>query len=46
MSFIDSDDRWLPSYLELMIAALERAPDAGFAYTRCLAVADGPRPVV
>jgi glycosyltransferase involved in cell wall biosynthesis len=33
VSFIDSDDRWLPSYLELMLAALEQTPDAGFAYT-------------
>ena len=33
VSFIDSDDLWLPTYLEAMGAALEQAPAAGFAYT-------------
>jgi glycosyltransferase involved in cell wall biosynthesis len=33
VSFLDSDDLWLPRYLELMNATLERNPDAGFAFT-------------
>ena len=33
VSFIDSDDLWLPTYLEAMAAAFEEAPHAGFAYT-------------
>jgi hypothetical protein len=34
VSILDSDDLWLPDYLELMVGALETAPDAAFAYTR------------
>lgn len=33
VSTLDSDDLWLPRYLEMMVTALEQAPDAGFAYT-------------
>jgi len=33
LSFIDSDDLWLPDYLERMAGVLERTPAAGFAYT-------------
>ena len=33
VSFLDSDDVWLPSYLETMAAALEGDPSAGLAYT-------------
>lgn len=33
ISFLDADDRWLPTYLERMAAALDAAPDAGMAYT-------------
>ena len=33
VAFLDNDDMWMPSYLEMMGAALERAPEAGFAYT-------------
>jgi glycosyltransferase involved in cell wall biosynthesis len=33
VSFIDSDDMWMPSYLEAMQTALDQAPEAGFAYT-------------
>jgi GT2 family glycosyltransferase len=33
IGFIDSDDLWLPRYLEEMGAALERRREAGFAYT-------------
>jgi glycosyltransferase involved in cell wall biosynthesis len=33
VSVIDSDDLWLPTYLEVMGSALNRDPRAGFAYT-------------
>ena len=33
VSMIDSDDLWLPHYLEVMGQALEDEPDAGLAYT-------------
>ena len=33
VSFIDSDDLWMPHYLESMKHALDENPDAGFAYT-------------
>lgn len=33
VAFLDADDLWLPDYLELMVAALEDKPSAGFAYT-------------
>ncbi len=33
VSTIDSDDLWLPRYLETMVATLEQSPDAAFAYT-------------
>ena len=33
VSVIDSDDLWLPTYLEVMGTALARDPAAGFAYT-------------
>jgi O-antigen/teichoic acid export membrane protein/GT2 family glycosyltransferase len=33
VSMLDSDDLWLPGYLEAMGAALERNPLAGLAYT-------------
>jgi glycosyltransferase involved in cell wall biosynthesis len=33
LGFLDSDDLWLPGYLELAAAALEATVDAGFAYT-------------
>ncbi|HEX6489824.1 MAG TPA: glycosyltransferase family A protein [Gaiellaceae bacterium] len=33
VSFLDSDDLWLPCYLETMAAALERDPAAGLVYT-------------
>jgi glycosyltransferase involved in cell wall biosynthesis len=33
VSFLDSDDLLMPHYLERMGAALEAAPEAGFAYT-------------
>lgn len=33
VSTLDSDDLWLPRYLEKMVETLEQAPDAGFAFT-------------
>lgn len=33
LSLLDSDDLYMPEYLEVMGATLDRAPDAGFAYT-------------
>jgi glycosyltransferase involved in cell wall biosynthesis len=33
LAFLDSDDLWLPDYLELTLAALAADPKAGFAYT-------------
>ena len=33
ISFLDSDDMWLPGYLSAMWDALESNPQAGFAYT-------------
>jgi glycosyltransferase involved in cell wall biosynthesis len=33
VSMLDSDDMWLPSYLETMDAALRAAPSAALAYT-------------
>jgi glycosyltransferase involved in cell wall biosynthesis len=34
VSILDSDDLWLPDYLELMVGALEGDAEAAFAYTR------------
>jgi glycosyltransferase involved in cell wall biosynthesis len=33
VAFLDSDDLWLPNYLERMASALEARPDAALAYT-------------
>jgi glycosyltransferase involved in cell wall biosynthesis len=33
VAFLDSDDLWLPRYVETAIAALGAAPNPGFAYT-------------
>jgi glycosyltransferase involved in cell wall biosynthesis len=33
VAFLDSDDLWLPNYLEEMGRALAAVPDAGFAFT-------------
>jgi glycosyltransferase involved in cell wall biosynthesis len=32
VAFLDSDDLWMPNYLEVVDAALAERPDAGFAY--------------
>ncbi len=34
VSLLDSDDMWLPCYLEAMLDALDRDREAGFAFTR------------
>jgi len=33
VAFLDSDDLWMPTFLEETIKALDRDPGAGFAYT-------------
>jgi glycosyltransferase involved in cell wall biosynthesis len=33
LSMLDSDDLWLPCYLERMVQALQESPQSGFAYT-------------
>jgi glycosyltransferase involved in cell wall biosynthesis len=33
LSFLDSDDLWLPDFLETAATTLDANPDAGFAYT-------------
>lgn len=33
IAFLDSDDLWMPEYLEALGDALESSPDAGIAYT-------------
>lgn len=43
VSFLDSDDLWLPSYLDAMTAALAAAPDAGFAFTDAWVMDDATR---
>lgn len=43
VSMLDSDDLWLPGYLDQMAAALEADPEAGFAYTDAWILEDGTR---
>jgi glycosyltransferase involved in cell wall biosynthesis len=43
VSFLDSDDLWMPTYLESMGEALERAPEAGLAYTDAWSLDDETR---
>jgi glycosyltransferase involved in cell wall biosynthesis len=45
VSMLDSDDLWLPGYLEAMGAALGSNPDAGFAYTDAWLLDDETRRV-
>ena len=33
ISLLDSDDLWMPNYLEVMCETLDQYPEAGFAYT-------------
>lgn len=35
VAFFDSDDVWLPEYLERLVTALRRAPDVTWAYCAC-----------
>jgi glycosyltransferase involved in cell wall biosynthesis len=42
-SLLDSDDLWMPNYLEVMGATLDRHPKAGFAYTDAWAFDDATR---
>ena len=43
VSFLDSDDLWMPTYLESMGDALERTPEAGLAYTDAWSLDDETR---
>jgi len=43
VSMIDSDDLWLPQYLEAMGEALDSSPSAGFAYTDAWVLDDETR---
>jgi glycosyltransferase involved in cell wall biosynthesis len=43
VSFLDSDDLWMPTYLESMGDALERVPEAGLAYTDAWSLDDETR---
>ena len=45
ISFVDSDDLWLPTYLETMTVALASRPDAAFAYTDAWLFDDARRSV-
>ena len=40
ISTLDSDDLWMPNYLEHMAGVLDRHPDAGVAYTDAWALDD------
>jgi len=40
VSTLDSDDLWMPNYLEHMTGVLDRHPDAGVAYTDAWALDD------
>ena len=42
VSMLDSDDLWLPSYLDAVSDALDRAPEAGLAYTSAWVLDDPP----
>lgn len=43
VGFLDSDDLWMPSYLEVLGTALDSDPGAGFAYTDGWALDDETR---
>lgn len=45
LAFLDSDDAWRPWHLELMLASLDRLPEAGFVWTDMDAV-DGTGAVI
>ena len=45
ISMLDSDDLWLPTYLEAMKATLERDSQAGFAYTDAWILEDASKRV-
>jgi GT2 family glycosyltransferase len=43
VSMLDSDDLWLPTYLESMAAVLDTHPDVGLAYTDAWVLDDATR---
>lgn len=46
VSFLDSDDLWLPRYLEVMSRTLESNPAAAVAYTDAWVLYDGSRRIL
>jgi glycosyltransferase involved in cell wall biosynthesis len=45
VSMLDADDLWLPEYLDVMGGALDRTPEAAFAYTDAWVVEDNVKKV-
>lgn len=45
VSLLDSDDLWLPTYLETMASTLQAAPDAGLSYTDAWRLDDTTRQI-
>src|SRR2546423_604804 len=45
VSMLDADDLWLPEYLDVMGGALDRTPEAAFAYTDAWVVDDDAKKV-
>jgi glycosyltransferase involved in cell wall biosynthesis len=41
IAFLDSDDRWTPGKLQVQLACLKRAPEAGMVWTDMVAVNSG-----
>jgi glycosyltransferase involved in cell wall biosynthesis len=45
VAFLDDDDAWLPGAMEEQVAALDRQPDAAFAYGRAQVATDALEPL-
>lgn len=44
LAFLDSDDRWLPDFLDTLVAALERSPGSVLAFSDIVPVDDAGAP--